>query len=295
MEEKFVSPSRKLFLVINTIVLIALGVLCVIPMFHVLALSLSGKTAVAGGSVLFTPVDFSTTAYSFVLKRPAFWNSMGVSFLRVLTGGLLNMALIVLTAYPLSKSKEKFKYRTPFVWFFFASSLFNGGLIPGYVLIRNLGLLDTMGALIFPTAVPVFSVVLMLNFFRQVPEELDEAAQIDGANKFRTLISIYLPVSLPSLATVLLFSIVSHWNSYFDGLIFSNFPSSYPLQTYLRTILVSGNLASMAGDDWKLLQDLSDRTVKSAQIFIAIIPILCIYPFVQRYFVKGMTVGSVKG
>jgi putative aldouronate transport system permease protein len=220
---------------------------------------------------------------------------MGVSGIRVLMGGLLNVLLIVLTAYPLSKSKEKFRYRTPFVWFFFVSSLFNGGLIPGYVLIRRLNLLDTIGALIFPTAVPVFSVVLMLNFFRQVPEEMDEAAQIDGASKLRTLFSIYLPVSLPSLATVALFSIVYHWNSYFDGLIFSNRPQSYPLQTYLRTILVSGNLASMAGNDWKLLQDLSDRTVKAAQIIIAIIPILCIYPFMQRYFVKGMTLGSVKG
>ena len=295
MFNKATSSSRKIFVVINIIVLVTLGVACLLPLLHILALSFSDKSAAAAGSVVLWPVNFSTTAYVFVLKRVAFWQSMLVTIKRVLLGGAINLVLITLTAYPLSKSVSKFRFRTFFSWFFFFSTLFSGGLIPGYMLIYQLNMLDSIWALILPTAVPVFSVILMLNFFRQIPDELEEAAHIDGANQWRTLFQIYIPCSLPSIATVLLFSIVAHWNSYFDGIIFSNFPSNYPLQSYLRTIIVSSDLTNMAGDDWKLLQEVSDRTVKAAQIFISALPILIVYPFLQKYFVKGITIGSVKG
>ena len=295
MLNRFDSPSRKVFIFINTTFLVILGIVCLLPLIHILALSFSGKSAAAAGSVILWPVEFSTTAYTFVLNRVAFWRSMLVTIRRVLVGGTINLILITLTAYPLSKPVSKFRFRTFFAWFFFFSTLFSGGLIPSYMLIYQLNMLDSIWALILPGAVPVFSVILMLNFFRQIPDELEEAAHMDGANQWRTLFRIYIPCSLPSIATVALFSIVSHWNSYFDGMIFSNNPSSYPLQSYLRTIIVSSDLTNMAGDDWKLLAEISDRTVKAAQIFISALPILAVYPFLQKYFVKGITVGSVKG
>lgn len=295
MYDKLSSPGRKIFQVCNTIFLLSLGIACLLPLINILAISFSSKSAAATGNVGFWPIEFTTSAYSYVLERTAFWTALGITVKRVLLGGGLNLLLTVLTAYPLSKTKEKFQFRTFFAWFFFFSTLFNGGLIPGYMLIKELNLLDSIWALVLPGAVPVFNVILMLNFFRQLPQELEDAAFVDGAGPFRALFMIFIPCARASIATVVLFSIVTHWNAYFDGIIFSNFPENYPLQSYLRNIIASANLSSMAAGDWKMLGDISDRTVKAAQIFISMIPVLCVYPYLQRYFVKGMTIGSVKG
>ena len=265
-------------------------------MIHILAVSLSDKTSASAGFVKLWPMNLTTVAYTYVLYRPAFWTSFGVTLRRVLLGGAINLFITVFTAYPLSKSNIKFGARSFFAWFFFFSTLFSGGLIPEYILIYNLGLMDTLWSLVLPSAVPVFNIILMLNFFRQLPVELEEAAFIDGASHWKTLFYIYMPCSLPSIATVTLFSIVNHWNSYFDGMIFSNFPKNFPLQTYLRSIIIATNVAMVVSrEDWRLIQQLSDRTVKASQIFIAAIPVLCVYPFLQKYFVKGIIVGSVKG
>jgi len=296
MQTRYESFSRKIFLIINITVLLFLAVICFLPMIHILAVSLSDKTAASAGFVKLLPVNFTLVAYTYVLNRPSFWMSFYVTLKRVLLGGVINLFLTVFTAYPLSKSNLKFKARSFFAWFFFFSTLFSGGLIPGYMLIFKLGLMDTLWALILPGAVPVFNVILMLNFFRQIPIELEEAAFIDGASHWKTLFRIYIPCSLPSIATVTLFSIVHHWNSYFDGMIYSNFPDNYPLQTYLRSIIAATNVAMVVSrEDWRLIQQLSDRTVKASQIFIAAVPVLCVYPFLQKYFVKGITIGSVKG
>lgn len=135
----------------------------------------------------------------------------------------------------------------------------------------------------------------MLNFFRTVPNELEEAALIDGASHLRTLLQIYIPVSKPSIATIALFCLVSHWNAWFDGMIYINSPSKVPLQTYLRSVIISMDMSQMMGDDWELMQQLADQSLRCAQIMIAVIPILCVYPFLQRYFVTGIVLGSVKG
>ena len=135
----------------------------------------------------------------------------------------------------------------------------------------------------------------MLNFFRTVPNELEEAALIDGASHLRTLLQIYIPVSKPSIATIALFCLVSHWNAWFDGMIYINSPSKVPLQTYLRSVIISMDMSQMMGDDWELMQQLADQSLRCAQIMIAVIPILCVYPFLQRYFVTGIGLGSVKG
>ena len=214
---------------------------------------------------------------------------------RVAIGLPLNMVLTIMLAYPLSKESTSFRMRTVYVWIFFFTMLFSGGLIPGYLLIQNLKMMDTIWALVLPAAVPVYNVILMLNFFRGIPHELEEAAEIDGAGQWRICFQIFVPCAKPSIATLMLFSFISHWNSWFDGLIFSNFPSSYPLASFLQTVVVQRDMTLLSLEDWQSMSMISDRTVRCAQIFVGIIPIILIYPFVQKYFVKGMTVGSVKG
>ena len=289
------SASRKVFLTFNNIFMFLVAASCLAPLIHVLAVSLSSSAAAQAGWVTFWPVEGTLQSYQFVLGRDAFWLSIVTTFRRVGVGTPLNLLLTVLVAYPLSKERYKFGARTFYAWFFFFTMLFSGGLIPSFILVHGLGLMDTVWSLVLPGAVPIFSVILMLNFFRQIPIELEEAALIDGAGHWRTLFSIYIPCSLPAIATIALFSMVGHWNSWFDGMIFSNFPRYYPLQTYLRSVIVMRDVSAMGIDDWRALALVSDRTVRAAQVFIGALPMLAVYPFLQRYFIKGIVVGSVKG
>lgn len=264
-------------------------------MIHILAVSFSSSAIAATGSVSLWPKGFTTAAYEFVAQREAFWKSILVSLQRVFYGGAINLLLTIMIAYPLSKEKGEFRFRTFYSWSFFITMIFGAGLIPTYMVIIQLGLIDTIWALVLPTAVPVFSVILMLNFFRMIPKELSEAAYIDGAGHWTTLWKIYVPVSLPSLATILLFSLVTHWNSWFDGLIYMNNPSNYPVQSYIQTIVVQRSFATMTPEEAKLMATISDKTLRSAQIFLGALPIICVYPYLQRFLVKGIVVGSVKG
>ncbi len=285
----------KWFPVLNTIILIMLALICVIPLVHVAAVSFSSSAAASAGDVSLWPKDFTTSSYSFVAKRPAFWRSMKVSVTRITMGGGLSILLTITAAYPLSQPKASFRFRTVYAWFFFITMIFNAGLIPWYMVIRQFGLLDSIWALILPGAVPVFSVILLLNFFREVPRELAEAAFIDGAGHWRTLWTIYVPLSKPALATLLLFSLVANWNSWFDGLILMNNPDRYPLQTYIQTIAVQRSFSMMTREEIQQMATISDRTLRSAQIFLGSLPIVMVYPFLQKYFVKGIVLGGVKG
>jgi putative aldouronate transport system permease protein len=205
------------------------------------------------------------------------------------------MLMIILTAYPLSKETKALRLRTVYVWIFFITILFGGGLIPTYMVIQKTGLLNTIWALIIPNAVPVFSVVLLLNFFRGLPKELEESAFIDGAGHFTVLWKLFVPLSLPAIATLTLFSMVGHWNAWFDGIIYMNSPDKYPLQSYLQSVVIMQDLAvqSLTNDD--LLKQISNKTFRAAQIFLGALPILLVYPFLQRFFMKGIILGSVKG
>ncbi|WP_395548436.1 MULTISPECIES: carbohydrate ABC transporter permease [unclassified Lacrimispora] len=285
----------KWFPVLNTIILVMLALICVIPLVHVAAVSFSSSAAASAGDVSLWPKDFTTSSYSFVAKRPAFWRSMKVSVTRIIMGGGLSILLTITAAYPLSQPKASFRFRTVYAWFFFITMIFNAGLIPWYMVIRQFGLLDSIWALILPGAVPVFSVILLLNFFREVPRELAEAAFIDGAGHWRTLWTIYVPLSKPALATLLLFSLVANWNSWFDGLILMNNPDKYPLQTYIQTIAVQRSFSMMTREEIQQMATISDRTLRSAQIFLGSLPIVMVYPFLQKYFVKGIVLGGVKG
>ena len=277
----------------NYIFLAAFAILCLLPLVHIFAVSLSGRAPATAGFVSFWPLDFTIENYQEVMGSRTFLRSFFISVARVLSGTSLNMVLVILTAYPLSKSPRVFKGRTIFIWFFVFAMLFDGGLIPSFLVVRSLGLLNTLGSLILPNAVPIFSVILMMNFFRDVPKEMEESAVIDGASHWKVLWHIYIPLSLPAIATLTLFSAVNHWNAWFDGLIFMTDNANYPMQTFLRTVVVELDLTNV-GIDPRDLQRLSDRAIRGAQIVVATVPILVVYPFLQRYFIAGIKLGAVK-
>ena len=283
----------RLFDSFNYIFLTAFALLCLAPMIHIFAVSLSGRAPATAGYVSFYPIDFTLENYQEVMGSRTFSRSFMISVLRVLSGTSLNMVLIILTAYPLSKSPRVFRGRVIFIWYFVFAMLFDGGLIPTFLVVRSLGLLNTLGALILPNAVPIFSVILMMNFFRDVPKELEESAVIDGASHWRVLWHIYIPLSLPAIATLTLFATVNHWNAWFDGLIYMTDTANYPMQTYLRSVVVELDLTNV-GIDPRDLQRLSDRAIRGAQIIVATVPILVVYPFLQRYFISGIKLGAVK-
>jgi len=288
------SFSRKIFLVCNYLFLGLLALTCILPLLNVLAISFSSSHSAAAGLVKFWPVEFTTASYEYALAKKEFLLSFWVSIKRLVLGVGLNMLLTIVIAYPLSKETKEFKFRTVYVWIFVFTMLFNGGLIPTYIVVKETGLLDTIWALILPGAVPIFNVVLLLNFFRSLPKSLEEAAYIDGASHWQTLWKIYVPLSKPALATITLFAAVMHWNEWFSGLIYMNSPDGYPLSSYLQTVVVEKDLSLVSSADLGSLQEISDQTSKAAQVFLGALPILMVYPFLQRYFMSGIVLGSVK-
>lgn len=281
-------------LIVILLTLLALSTL--LPLVHIVAISFSDKSAVAGGMVTFFPISPTLAAYEAVTNDNAFFRAFGVSIQRVLLGGGLQFVLTIVTAYALSRPSKEFRSRNVYMWLLVFTMIFNGGMIPLYLTIRDLNLMDSLWSLVLPGAVPVFNVIVLMNFFKGLPKELDEAALMDGAGPWKKMFSIYVPLSLPSLATVTLFSLVGHWNAFFDGLLYMNRPENYPLQTYLNQIIVQAGQprSHMTPDQIAQLAKLSDRTVNSAKILVSLVPILLIYPFLQRYFVTGLTLGSVK-
>lgn len=295
-----VSTSRRVFLVIDVIVIALMALSCTLPFINLLAISFSNKTAVAGNQVKFWPVGFNTAAYEFILNSSRFLMALWVSVRRTVLGVALNMLLIILAAYPLSKSNREFHLRPLFSWIFVITMLFDGGLIPTYMIVRYTGLMDKIWALVLPGALPVFNMLVVMNYMRSLPSELSEAAYIDGAGHFRTLWQIILPVCKPTIATVTLFSFVNHWNSWFDGMIYMNRVENYPLQSYLQTIVINPdaffrNAVNVSESLSRYLNLTNARTTNAAQLFLATIPIMLVYPFLQRYFTSGLIMGSVKG
>ncbi|KGE17884.1 carbohydrate ABC transporter permease [Paenibacillus wynnii] len=283
----------RIFNVFNTCFLILLALMCIVPLVHVLAVSFSAKSAADANLVGLWPKQFSLEAYKKTIDNPVFLHSIWVSVKRTVIGTALTLIITFLAAYPLSKENSVFKGRNVYSWLFVFSMVFNGGLIPFYIVIQKVGLMDSFWVLVLPGAVNTFLVILMLNFFRGIPKELEEASLIDGAGHFRTLFSIFLPISLPSIATIALFSMVFHWNSWFDGLLYMNNSKQFPLATFLQTVIIQRDMSSMSVNP-KEMELISQTTVRAAQIFIGAAPILMVYPFLQKYFVKGMTLGSVK-
>ena len=284
--------SYRLCLKFIHVYLILLALFCMFPLIHIFAISLSDAAAVSAGMVKLWPVHFTMDSFNYVVSNHAFISSIYISLKRIVIGVSIAMTINILCAYPLSKSNLDFSGRTVYVWIFVFSMLFSGGLIPTFLIVKQLGLLDTIWALTLPNAVMVFNIVLMLNFFRNLPKELEEASFMDGAGHWAILMKIYIPLSMPSIATILLFSIVGYWNEWFMGIIYMNRIENYPLSSYLQTIIIRD--AAIESSSLNELNAINDRTAKAAQIFIGSIPVLVVYPFLQKYFANGLTLGSVK-
>ena len=275
------------------IVLILMTALCFLPLLNMVSISLSDKSAAQANLVGLLPVNFNLSAYQMLVEDSQFWRSFLISVERVVIGTALNLMLSVLMAYPLSKNKRQFGARNIYMNVMIFAMLFSGGMIPIFMVVKDLGLIDTVWALILPGAVPIFNVILLMNFFKSIPDTLEEAAIMDGASKLKILFKIYLPISLPALATIGLFSIVGHWNDYFSGLLYMNSSSNYPLQTYIQQLTVDVTKVTDPSQ-LKALASVSNKTLNAAKIVVSIIPVLLIYPLLQKYFVSGLVIGSVK-
>ena len=292
------SVSRKIFSVFNYLFLGLLSLSCLLPLINLFAISFSARSMVDANAVSFWPKGFNTAAYEYILSNKQYFQSFAITLGRVILGWAVNLVLIILVAYPLSKDDpRKFSCRKYYTWFFLVTMVFNGGLIPTYLVVSKLHMINSFWALILPEAVPMFCVLIMLNFFRGLPKAIEEAALVDGANWFVTMVKIYLPLSKPSLATVSLFVIVNHWNAWFDGLIYMNLPEKYPLMTYLQSVVLKFDVTKITSEQLMLnpnLMEVTGRGIKGALILLCTVPILMIYPFLQKYFVSGVVMGSVK-
>ena len=277
-----------------TLTLLALS--CLIPIVNTVAISFSERAAVMAGQVTFWPVRFTTTAYRTLLADQQYFVSFANTVKRAVLGGGISFVLTVLLAFPLSKNKERFPQKQYYLWYLVFCMLFGAGLVPSYILISRLGIRNTIWALVLPGAVPVFNVIVLMNYLKGLPDELDEAARLDGAGPWKTLLRIYLPLAGPCLATVTLFSVVGHWNAWFDGVIYIDRAINLPLQSYLWQLNVDArDLSLMTPEQAARMQELSSKNFNAAKVFVSMVPILCVYPFLQRYFVSGLVLGSVKG
>ena len=285
---------------VDYIIIILLGIMalsCLVPILNTFAMSLSDKTSAAKGDVLFWPKNFNMTGYQEILKDQQFFRSFGISVLRVILGVTLNSGLAILMAFPLSKEPSRFKLRNVYMWILVFTMLFNGGLIPTYLLVKNLGLVDTIWALVLPGAVPVYNVIILMNFNKGIPHSLEEAAIVDGANPLQILFKIYVPLAKASIATISLFSMVGHWNEFFNGRIYINTVKNLPLQTYIQNLSMAirtEDYTSLTPEEIIRKQEVSSLTFNCAKAIISMIPIVAVYPFLQKYFVTGIVMGAVK-
>ena len=290
-----VHPARRAFILSNYVFCILVGLLCVVPVLHVLAVSFSGIDAVTSNRVILWPIDFNLDNYNIVVRDAQFFRSYGVTILRALLGWAISLLCVLLAAYPMSLRKSQFPARPFFVAYFMGTMLFSGGMIPSYLVVKATGLLNTIWALLLPCAVGTYNIILMINFMKGLPEALSESAFIDGAGHFTTLLRIILPLCKPAIATISLFIILQHWNAWFDGMLYIKNQALKPLQTYLRSVVI---VDSQVGDSNVYLEDLIANATadgsNGAKIFLALAPIMCVYPFLQKHFAKGLVRGSVK-
>lgn len=294
------SRSRIAFEVVNYTILGLLALMCIFPFIHLLAVSFSADEFTSKGEIFLLPKGFTLQAYEYLAQKKEFFTALGISVLRTVIGTAISLIVIVMTAYPLSKTDGRFKGRTVFTWFFLITMFLGGGLFATYFLYKQLGLLNSFLVYILPGACDVWFVLMLMNFFRGIPKEIEEAALIDGAGQFSVLFKLYIPLAMPSIATIILFTAIGQWNSWFDGIMFMNDPSKYPLQSYLYTMIISSDPTKQSGftltpEQLEALKNIGGKNLQSAQIFLGILPIALVFPFLQRFFVKGITVGSVKG
>lgn len=291
------SKKDRLFDVLNITLMVVLLAAFLWPLIFVLSASVSNPAAVTTGKVLLFPVDFNLDGYKAILKYKEIWIGYRNTILYTVVGTIVNLLMTICAAYPLSR--KDFLPRNILMALFMLTMFFSGGLIPTYLVVVRLGLIDTIWAMILPGAVSVFYVIIMRTYFQtSIPQSLYEAAELDGANTAQILIKIILPLSTPMIAVMALYYGIAHWNSFFDAMIYMMSPEKYPLQMFLRNILIQNKVdLTMAGFDPAQAEAKRQLTevVKYGVIVVASVPVLCFYPFVQKYFVKGVMIGAVKG
>lgn len=281
----------RIFDVFNYIFLTLIGCMMVFPVLHVFAKSFSSTQAINAGKVTLFPIDWTVTNYQVILGDSSIWRAFIVSLFITVVGTLINLIFTASLAYPLSR--QEYSFRKVILILILVTMIFQAPLIPNYMVIKNLQLIDSLWVLIIPSAISAYNLFIMRSFFTALPSELIDSASIDGAGELRTMWSIILPLSKPVMATMGLFYAVSHWNSYSSALYYINDRALYPLQLRLREIVLSNDLGQAAS----LLEgvnEVSPAGVQMAVIIVSVVPIIIVYPFLQKYFIKGMLIGSVK-
>lgn len=265
------------------------------PLYFVVIASFSQPEAVLGGKLRFLPVGFNLESYQMVLSEPKVWTGYRNTILYTMLGTCINLVLTTLAAYPLSRKDMPFRGILTFVASF--TMLFGGGMIPVYLVVRGLKLTDSIWAMVIPNALATYNMLVMKNYFQSsIPEELQEAAAIDGCDHFGTLIRVVLPLSAPIMAVIVLFYAVGHWNAFFNAIIYLRNQDLFPLQVVLRDILLQNSLEAVGGDLTGMYEKvMRGESMKYALIIVASAPVIMLYPFVQKYFVKGVMVGAIKG
>ncbi len=286
------TASQRAFDVLNVTGLIAACAAFLLPFVYILASSLSAPAALIRGEVTFWPVGFNLENYRIVMQNDIFWRSFGVTLFIVIVGTFVNMVMTVMTAYPLSKQGLKGKGLILAMIVF--TMIFSAPLIPTYLVVKSLALLNTVWAMIIPAALSGFNLFICVTFFRSLPEELFEAARIDGMSEYRILWRIVVPLSLPVMVTLVLFYAVAHWNNYFTALLYINDFNLRPLQLYLYNLIAQFNMNESLSNAIEATSTLSPQGLQMATIIVATVPILVVYPFIQKHFIKGALVGSIK-
>jgi putative aldouronate transport system permease protein len=276
---------------INYTLLTLLVIVCVYPFLNVVAYSFSSNRAVLSGNVTFFPIEPQLDAYKEIMKRGQIWVSMRVTLITTLMGTGLGLILTIFAAYALSR--KKLKGRSILSGLILFTMYFSGGIIPTFIVVKNLGMYDQLTALYIPSAISVFNFIVMRTFFRELPESLEEAAYLDGATDMQILWKVALPLSVPIIATIGLFYAVSYWNEYFSALLYIQSPEKYTLQLRLRSLLFAEELGSATAEG--LGQTVMAESLKMTCIVVGTMPILVVYPWLQKYFVKGVMLGSIKG
>lgn len=285
--------SEKIFYILNYFILTIAGLCCLFPLLHIVALSLSGSEAVMSGKVSIWPVEFSIESYLLMLKGTSIVNAFKNSILITLVGVLLSMTATILAAYPLSR--KYFYARNFFTMLIVFTMLFRGGLIPSYLVVKSLGLVNNYGSLWLPGLISTYNMLVLRTFFQNIPEELEEAARMDGCSEVRLIIQIFLPLSLPCIVTLCLFYAVGYWNSFMNVLIYINETSKFNLSVLVNQMIRN---QSLLDPTYIQAEDISMATpegIRAAGIMVMVVPMLLVYPFLQRFFVKGVMLGSVKG
>jgi putative aldouronate transport system permease protein len=286
--------SEHVFEMFNYVFFFVLAMLMLYPFWHVVMMSFSSVEETSKGGIFLWPRGFNLDTYEAVFKNPQIWTGYGTTLIVSIVGTVLGTLFTATTAYALSKKRLPFGSTLMLLILF--TMLFNGGMIPNYLLIKNMGLVDNRLALILPGLISAYNVIIMKSFFLSIPESLEESARIDGANDVSIFAQIILPLSKATLATIALFMAVGYWNDYFSSVLYINSGSKWALQAVLRFMLTQTQQAlTQAGVTVVGVTNTTAGSIKAASVVVATVPILIVYPFVQKYFVKGVMIGGVKG